>query len=133
MQFGILNSETDPKLVLERAVQAEELGFASFFVGHHRFTPGFGQTQHPWILLSAIAARTERIRLGTSIFLLPLSHPLDVAEEVASLDSLSGGRVIFGPGLGYRAYEFEALGLPYHRRGRLMSECLEIVQGAWEH
>jgi probable F420-dependent oxidoreductase len=84
-------------------------------------------------MLSAIAARTERIRLGTSIFLLPLSHPLDVAEEVASLDSLSGGRVIFGPGLGYRPYEFEALGLPYHRRGRLMSECLEIVQGAWEH
>ena len=84
-------------------------------------------------MLSAIAARTQRIRLGTSIFLLPLSHPLDVAEQVASLDSLSGGRVIFGPGLGYRPYEFEALGLPFHRRGRLMAECLEIVQGAWEH
>jgi alkanesulfonate monooxygenase SsuD/methylene tetrahydromethanopterin reductase-like flavin-dependent oxidoreductase (luciferase family) len=133
MQFGILDSDTDPRAVVDRAVRAEELGFASFFVGHHRFTPGFGQTQHPWIVLSAIAARTERIRLGTSIFLLPLSHPLEVAEQVASLDVLSRGRVILGVGLGYRPYEFEALGLTYGRRGELMSECLEVVRGAWEH
>jgi probable F420-dependent oxidoreductase len=85
------------------------------------------------VTLSAIAARTERIRLGTSIYLLPLSHPLEVAEQVASLDVLSGGRVIFGAGMGYRPYEYEALALPYHQRGQLMSECLEIVQGVWEH
>ncbi|MGE0383188.1 MAG: LLM class flavin-dependent oxidoreductase [Gammaproteobacteria bacterium] len=131
VDIGILDSDTDPQAMIRRAVRAEELGFASYFVGHHRFTPGFGQTQHPWIVLSAIAARTARIRLGTSIFLLPLSHPLEVAEQVASLDVLSAGRVIFGPGLGYRPYEFQALGLPYERRGRLMSECLEVVQGAW--
>ena len=65
-------------------------------------------------MLAAIAARTERIRLGTSIFLLPLSHPLEVAEQVASLDALSNDRVIFGPGLGYRTYEYDAVGLPYH-------------------
>lgn len=133
VEFGILDSTSDPQTLVRRAVRAEELGFASYYVGHHRFTAGFGHTQHPWIVLSAIAARTERIRLGTSIFLLPLSHPLDVAEEVASLDVLSGGRVIFGPGLGYRRYEYEAVGLPYERRGKLMSEGLEIVQGAWEH
>jgi alkanesulfonate monooxygenase SsuD/methylene tetrahydromethanopterin reductase-like flavin-dependent oxidoreductase (luciferase family) len=52
---------------------------------------------------------------------------------VASLDVVSGGRVIFGPGLGYRPYEYEALGLPFRQRGQLMSECLEIVQGVWEH
>jgi alkanesulfonate monooxygenase SsuD/methylene tetrahydromethanopterin reductase-like flavin-dependent oxidoreductase (luciferase family) len=61
-----------------------------------------------------------------------LANPLDVAEEFASLDVLSRGRTIFGPGLGYRPYEYEALGLPFHERGRLMSECLEIVQLAWE-
>jgi probable F420-dependent oxidoreductase len=133
VDFGIVDSGTDPQSVIETAVQAEELGFSSIFVGHHRFTPGFGQTQHPWVVLSAVAARTERIRLGTSIFLLPLSHPLEVAEQVASLDALSSGRVIFGPGLGYRPYEYEILGLPYRQRGRLMSECLEIVQGVWEH
>ncbi len=132
MDFGVLDSGADPDEVLRMAVRAEELGFSSIFVGHHRFTPGFGFTQHPWIMLSAIAARTEHLRLGTSIFLLPLANPLDVAEEVASLDVLSKGRVIFGPGLGYRPYEYEALGLPYHRRGKLMSECLEVVQLAWE-
>jgi probable F420-dependent oxidoreductase len=131
--FGILFSDSDPATIIDRAVLAEQVGFDSVFLGHHRFTPGFGHTIHPWILAAAISARTERLRLGTSIFLLPLSHPLDVAEEVASLDVVSGGRVIFGPGLGYRPYEFEAMGLPYHQRGRLMSECLEIVQGAWKN
>lgn len=133
MQFGVLDPGVDPRAVLERAVLADELGFTTFFVGHHRFTPGFGQTQHPWIMLSAIAARTERIRLGTSIFLLPLSHPLEVAEQVASLDVLSQGRMIFGPGLGYRKYEYDAVGLPYERRGRLMTECLEVLRGVWEN
>jgi probable F420-dependent oxidoreductase len=133
VRFGILFTDDRPSSMIERAVLAESLGFDSVFFGHHRFTPGFGYTVHPWILSAAIAARTERIRLGTSIFLLPLSHPLDVAEEVASLDVVSGGRVIFGPGLGYRPYEFEAMGVPYNQRGRVMSECLEIVQGLWEN
>jgi probable F420-dependent oxidoreductase len=131
--FGLLLTGDTADVTIARAELAEELGFDTVYVGHHRFTPGFGYTIHPWILLAAIAARTERIRLATSIFLLPLSHPLDVAEEVASLDVLSGGRVILGPGLGYRPYEYEAMELPYHRRGRLMSECLEVVRGVWEH
>lgn len=132
-RFGVLLTGDTAEVTIARAELADRLGFDSVFVGHHRFTPGFGLTIHPWILLSAIAARTERIKLSTSIFLLPLSHPLDVAEEVASLDVLSGGRVILGPGLGYRPYEFDALQLPYRRRGRLMSECLEVIQGVWEH
>ena len=72
--FGILDADTDAQAVMQRAVIAEDLGFDSIFVGHHRFTPGFGQTQHPIVLLAAIAARTERLRLGTSIHLLPLSR-----------------------------------------------------------
>ncbi|MGE0881153.1 MAG: LLM class flavin-dependent oxidoreductase [Acidimicrobiia bacterium] len=132
VQFGVLNPGDDAASTIKAAVRAEELGYASFFVGHHRFTPGFGYTQHPWIVLSAVAALTSEIRLGTSIFLLPLSHPLDVAEEVASLDVISKGRVIFGAGLGYRQYEYDAVGLPYRRRGALMSECLEVVQKVWE-
>jgi alkanesulfonate monooxygenase SsuD/methylene tetrahydromethanopterin reductase-like flavin-dependent oxidoreductase (luciferase family) len=63
--------------------------------------------------------------------LLPLDHPLDVAEEVATVDQISGGRVFLGAGLGYRPYEYAALGLPFHRRGSRMSECLEVVQRAW--
>lgn len=133
VEVGVLLGDEDPQHMIERAVLAERSGFDSVFVGHHRFTPGFGHTVQPWVLLAAIAARTERIRLGTSIFLLPLAHPLDVAEEVASLDVVSDGRVIFGPGVGYRRYEFDAMGVPFTLRGRRMTEALEILNGVWEH
>jgi probable F420-dependent oxidoreductase len=131
VEFGVLLSGNSAGDAVERAVAAEAMGYDSVFVGHHRFTPGFGFTIHPGVLLSAIAARTTRLKLGTSIFLLPTDHPLDVAEEFASLDVLSGGRLIFGPGLGYREYEYAPLGLPYHERGALMAECLEVLQRVW--
>ncbi len=113
----------------EWATRAEELGFDFGAVGHHRFTPGY--TASPWVALAAIAARTSTLRLGTGIFLLPLDHPLDVAEEIAVLDQISGGRAFLGAGLGYRRYEWDALQLPYERRGTRMTEALEIVQRAW--
>ena len=131
MKFGFLLPEIDSD-ALALCAEAEGMGFDSVFVGHHRFTPGFGHTVNPLVLLSAIAARTERLLLGTSIQLLATQHPLDVAEEYASLDVLSGGRVIFGPGLGYRDYEYSAVERPYHQRGALFAECLEIVQRVWE-
>jgi probable F420-dependent oxidoreductase len=130
VKFGFLLPEGtgDP---VRLCAEAEGLGYDSVFVGHHRFTPGFGQTINPLVILSAIAGGTGRLRLGTSIQLLATQHPLDVAEEYASLDVLSGGRLIFGPGLGYREYEYKAVGRPYHQRGALFSECLEIVQRVW--
>ncbi|HKE75887.1 MAG TPA: LLM class flavin-dependent oxidoreductase [Acidimicrobiales bacterium] len=109
--------------------RAEELGFDFATVAHHRFTAGYNAS--PWVVLAAIAARTSTIRLGTGIFLLPLDHPLDVAEEVATLDQVSGGRAFLGAGLGYRRYEWDALQLPYERRGTRMTEALDIVQRAW--
>lgn len=115
--------------IYDYAERAEQLGFDFVTVGHHRFSEGFDL--HPWPLLAAVAARTERLRVGTSIFLLPLDHPLDVAEEVATIDRLSGGRAFLGVGLGYRKYEWDALELPYERRGTRMTEALEIVQRAW--
>jgi probable F420-dependent oxidoreductase len=117
---------------IERCTRAEELGFDFGTVGHHRFTSGYNAS--PWVLLAAIASRTSTLRLGTGIFLLPLDHPLDVAEEIATLDQVSGGRAFLGAGLGYRQYEWDALQLPYERRGSRMTEALEIVQRAWtEH
>jgi probable F420-dependent oxidoreductase len=131
MEFGLLMSESIDEMATQCAV-AEDLGYASVFVGHHRFTPGFSRFgAHPLVVLSAVAERTERIRLGTSIHLLPTQHPLDVAEEFASLDVLSNGRLIFGPGLGYRQYEYDPVERPYHERGALFSECLEVVQRVW--
>ena len=90
----------------ELASLVEDAGFDALFVGHHHVTPGY--VTAPWVLLAAIAARTTRLRLGTSIFLLPMHHPIDVAEQVATLDHISNGRVILGAGIGYRPNEYEA-------------------------
>ena len=109
--------------------RAEELGFDFGVVAQHRFTPGYPLS--PWVALGALAARTSVLRLGTNIMLLPLDHPLDVAEEVATVDQISAGRVFLGAGLGYRPYEYAALQRPFGRRGALMSECLQVVQRAW--
>jgi probable F420-dependent oxidoreductase len=111
------------------ATRAEGLGFDFGVVSQHRFTSGYPLS--PWVALGAIAARTTTLRLGTNIMLLPLDHPLDVAEEVATVDQISGGRVFLGAGLGYRRYEYDALQIPYSRRGARMSECLQILEQAW--
>lgn len=121
---------SDPfRPTFELAQAAERAGFYGAFVGHHHFTPGYETA--PWVVLAAVAARTSQLRLGTSIYLLPTHHPLDVAENVATLDRISGGRVILGAGIGYRPYEYDAFELPYHRRGARMSEALEILPRAW--
>lgn len=132
MRFGTGLDAPDPSLgspfdpVFRRAEAADEAGFDMVVVPHHRFTTGYPVS--PWVMLGAIAARTTRVRLGTNVFILPLDHPLDVAEQVATVDQLSDGRVFVGAGLGYRPYEYEALGLRFDRRGAMMGECLEVLQ-----
>src|SRR5665213_2354370 len=86
-------------------VEAERLGFSSVFLVEHHFT-GFGQISASLNLLSYLAARTERIRLGTAVVVLPWHNPVLIAEAVATLDLLSNGRLDFGVGKGYRPYEF---------------------------
>lgn len=138
VKFGFtIPAEPDPGHAdpLHRAYdvcgRAEELGFDFGVVPQHRFTAGYPLS--PWVALGAIAARTSTLRLGTNIMLLPLDHPLDVAEEIGTVDQISGGRVFLGAGLGYRSYEYDALQLPFHERGARMSECLEILRGVWEN
>jgi probable F420-dependent oxidoreductase len=109
--------------------RAEALGFDFVTLPHHRFTAGY-PSGSPWVTLAALAARTTTLRLGTAVFLLPLDHPLDVAEDVATLDQVSNGRTFVGVGLGYRRYEWDALQLPYEQRGSRMTEALEILQRA---
>ena len=124
---------TDPYArTYELCQLAEEVGFELGAVGHHSFTPETGDPAAPFVLLAAIAARTSRLRLATGIFLLPLHHPVAVAEQVATLDRISGGRAILGVGIGYRPYEYEGFGVPFKRRGRRMSEALELIRSAWE-
>lgn len=108
---------------------AEDLGYDTVMVGHHHFLPG--QISDPFTLLAAIAARTTRLRVATAIFLLPLHHPLQVAERVATLDQLSGGRVSLGVGIGWNPVEYAAFGSSLAERGARLEESLALLPRLW--
>jgi probable F420-dependent oxidoreductase len=117
--------------IYELCQRAEELGFDFGTFTHHRFSPERPFLSAPFVLMSAVAARTSRLRLATTVLVLPLYHPLDVAETVASLDQLSRGRVILGVGAGYRPYEARAVEVPYEHRVSRMTEAVEVLRAAW--
>ena len=110
---------------------ADELGYHMGTFGHHSFTPQIADPSAPFALLSAVAARTERLRLGTGVYLAPLHHPVTVAEQAAMLDQISGGRAVLGVGLGYRPYEYEGFGLDFHTRGKRLDELLTAIREGW--
>jgi alkanesulfonate monooxygenase SsuD/methylene tetrahydromethanopterin reductase-like flavin-dependent oxidoreductase (luciferase family) len=109
---------------------AEDLGFESIFLVEHHFT-GAGQLSASLNLLSYLAACTTRIRLGTAVVVLPWHNPVLLAEEIATLDVLSGGRVELGVGRGYRKVEFEQFCIPMEEAQERYSECLEVMLKAW--
>ena len=109
---------------------AEELGFESIFLVEHHFT-GAGQLSASLNLLSYLAACTTRIRLGTAVVVLPWHNPVLLAEQVATLDVLSGGRVDLGVGRGYRKIEFEQFCIPMEEAQERYAECLEVMLKAW--
>lgn len=115
---------------IDQAVEAEQLGYSWINVGEHHVTAD-GFLPAPFAMLAAIAARTERIGLLTGMLVAPLHHPLAIAEEAATLDLISGGRLTLGLGGGYRPAEFEAFGVEFRRRGRILDETLEILVRAW--
>lgn len=126
----------DPGVLVQLAVQAEESGWDGFFVWdhilHRRMEPE--PVIDPWVTLAACAVRTERIRLGAMITPLARRRPWKVARETATLDVLSGGRVVFGAALGSpRDSEFEAFGeeADDRRRAERLDEALEILAGLW--
>lgn len=115
--------------VMARATLLDQLGFDIGMIGHHRFVSG--NPSAVFTLLAAVAARTERIMLGTGVLVLPAYHPLDIAEQVATLDQVSHGRAFLGVGAGYRAPEIAATGRDPKDRGSLMTEALEVINAAW--
>ncbi len=115
----------------EFAQRVDELGYYMGTFGHHSFTPELGDPSAPFALLSAVAAVTQRLRLGTGVYLAPLHHPLSVAEQVATLDQISGGRAVLGVGLGYRPYEYDGFGVDFHHRGARLDEALTIIRSGW--
>jgi alkanesulfonate monooxygenase SsuD/methylene tetrahydromethanopterin reductase-like flavin-dependent oxidoreductase (luciferase family) len=116
---------------LEQAARAEALGFESVWPVEHHFHRAVSALPCPALLLAAVAARTRTLRLGTAIVQLPLAHPLRVAEELATLDVLSGGRVEVGVGRGGNPAHFAGFGVPMaESRGRF-EEALDYVGLAW--
>jgi alkanesulfonate monooxygenase SsuD/methylene tetrahydromethanopterin reductase-like flavin-dependent oxidoreductase (luciferase family) len=115
---------------LEQIVRAEELGYDSVWTSEHHFTED-GYLPSSLLLLAAVASRTRSVRLGTLVLLLPLHHPLRVAEDAAVLDILSGGRLDLGVAAGYRVEEFQGFEIPKKERGSRMDEALEILQRSW--
>ncbi|MCU1345861.1 MAG: F420-dependent oxidoreductase [Acidimicrobiia bacterium] len=108
---------------------AEALGYDTITIGHHHFQMGY--PSDPLTLMAALAARTDRIRVGTGIFQLPLHHPLRVAEQVATIDEMTGGRASIGVGLGWWPLEYEAFKVPMKERGARMEEALQVMRLAW--
>jgi probable F420-dependent oxidoreductase len=140
MKFGIYSSIANPPHgehldrcideVIAEAQLAEESGFdACFFGEHHQDKDGF--LPSPLIVAAAVAARTRRLYVGTSVILLPLHHPVHVAEDVITLDLVSKGRVILGVGIGYQAADFQAFAVPMEHRVGLFEEGVEIIRRCW--
>jgi alkanesulfonate monooxygenase SsuD/methylene tetrahydromethanopterin reductase-like flavin-dependent oxidoreductase (luciferase family) len=115
---------------IDYVLLAEELGYQSLFVVEHHFT-GNSQVSASLNLLSFIAGCTQRMRLGTAVVVLPWHNPVLLAEQVATLDLLSGGRFDFGVGKGYRDAEFESFCIPKAEATERFEECMAILRKAW--
>src|SRR5881394_3823635 len=140
MQLGIhlpqAGSQATPELIRRHARQAEDLGLSDIWVSEHIIVPRkqFPRSPlfyDPVLTLTWVAAVTERVRLGTSVIVLPMRHPLPLAKELSTLQNLSGGRLILGVGVGWLEAEFNALGVPFHERGRRMDEGIAMMRAVW--
>lgn len=141
MKFGInvlnFGPGSSPESLRRWARFAEETGYHLVMISDHVAVTPDVQAQFPapfydpFISLGWIAAFTDRVELGTTVTIIPYRHPLLTARLAANLDQLSGGRFILGIGVGWAEQEFEALGVPFHRRGRLTNEYLDVIRVCW--
>jgi probable F420-dependent oxidoreductase len=131
MQIGLspLQGQASFEETLRECERAEAAGFESIWLGEHHNSSILNPA--PLIGLTAIAARTRRVRLGTGVLLLPLYHPLMVAEEGAMLDMISGGRLILGVGAGYAPEEFDAFAVSIKERGSRLEEGASLLHRLW--
>lgn len=145
MDFGLFNinnfATSHPDALARVARAAEDAGFESVWTGEHVVLPDpqvppspvppEGRMLDPAVALTWVAAHTTRLKLATGIIILPQRNPLVLAKELASLDVLSGGRLVLGVGVGYLGPEFAALGIPMEDRGGRTQEYLEAMASIW--
>jgi probable F420-dependent oxidoreductase len=142
MKFGLhginIGSYSSPELMTEVAQAAEAAGFDSVWTGEHTVLPERGWYMpaaslflDSLVALTYLAATTSTLKLATGVLILPQHHPLVLAKAIASLDHLSGGRVLAGFGVGYLQPEFQALGVPFEDRGARTEEYLEAMLAIW--
>lgn len=152
MKFGLAFASSvafEPASALEIARCAEEIGFESVWGGEHVIVPSKIESPYPYtedgkipmevdtpvpdplIWLAYVAAAAPTLKLGTCILILPQRNPLTLAKELATLDVLSGGRVELGLGVGWMREEFDALGVPWERRGRRNDEYVQAMRTLW--
>lgn len=123
----------DARALVDYGVRVEELGYESIWVWDHMLLgvdPNFPIIDSLTVL-TGIAARTKRIKMGTGILVLPLRNPVALAKQLSSMDQLSRGRLVMGMASGWYKREFDAVGVPFNQRGKIMDENLEIMRRLW--
>lgn len=154
MQFGVMFANTghgaSPDGAIRLAQAAEAGGFDTLWTVEHVVVPSGYESRYPYdpsgkmaggaedfdlpdplVWLTWVAAHTERIRLGTGILILPQRNPVITAKEVATIDHLSGGRMVLGVGVGWLAEEFAALSVPFVNRGDRLDEYVRVMRALW--
>jgi probable F420-dependent oxidoreductase len=149
MKFGTFIFQTQPSTITAIAHKAEELGFESLWIPEHILLPVNYKSPYPYsstgrmpappesplhdpmLVLAYVAAITTKIRLATGIYVLPIRNPFTTAKAVASLDVLSGGRFIFGVGIGWLEEEFEGVGSNFKDRALRSREYIELLKELW--
>jgi probable F420-dependent oxidoreductase len=141
MKFGVwlpnCRHLATPDIIRDTAVRAEALGYDSVWVSDHVVVPranirNFGETIFdPLVTLAVAAGATRQVQLGTTVLIVPYRHAVVTAKMIASLDALSGGRVVFGIGAGWVAAESAVLGVPFAERGAMTDEYVRAMQELW--
>ena len=149
MKFGIQLSGLGARHYPEVSAAAEANGFDSLWMPEHLIFPAEMPPRYlytpdgyppmrpdtpafdPWVVLAAVGAVTQTIRLATGVFILPLRDPIMVARSVVTLDRMSGGRVVLGIGVGWMPDEFEIVGVPFSTRGKRADEMIELMRKLW--
>ena len=124
----------DAKALIEYSIRVEELGYESIWVWDHILlgVDPYFPILDSLSVLTAVAARTEHIRLGTGILVLPARNPVVLAKQLSTIDHISGGRLTLGVASGWYKREFAAIGVPFNKRGDIMDQSLDILTRLWQ-